>query len=124
MLGFMNRVMEIFINGTVTSIETTVANHFEMFLRDMPNETFDEIDSRDGFVNKLLILMSIIMKRDILSIIRINSGRGNDRAAKIATDILGNNFRVTEVGFCINIETVFMIRIAFSFNRLKGRTEV
>ena len=59
------------------------------------------------------VFMAIVMKSNEFTIVLINSGSGNNRATKITTDILDNVLRVAFVRFCIDIETMLVIRITF-----------
>ena len=56
--------------------------------------------------------MTVIVERDRITVIVIDPGSSDDRPAKITTDIFYDGFRVTFVGLCIDIETVFMFPVA------------
>ena len=114
--------MKFFIYFAVSGIETVITDHLEMFFRDVPDKAFDKIHDRNGFLNVLVIFVTIVMERDKIARIRIDSGSGNDRATKIATDIFGNSLRVTTVRFGINIEAVFVFKITSGRNFFKRRT--
>lgn len=116
---FRNSEMEFFINGTMSGIKAAITDHLEMFFRDVPDKAFDKIHDRNGFLNVLIIFVTIVMERDKITGIRIDPGSGNDRATKIPTNIFGNSLRVTTVGFGINIEAVFMFQITTGRNFLK-----
>lgn len=122
LLFFRNSEMEFFINGTMSGIKAAITDHLEMFFRDVPDKAFDKIHDRNGFLNVLVIFVTIVMERDKIARIRIDSGSGNDRATKIATDIFGNSLRVTTVRFGINIEAVFVFKITSGRNFFKRRT--
>ena len=107
----------------MASIDATISNHFEMFFRDVPDKAFDKIHDRNGFLNVLIIFVTIVMERDKITGIRIDPGSGNDRATKIPANIFGNSLRVTTVGFGINIEAVFMFQITTGRNFFKRRTD-
>ena len=94
-----------------------------MFFRDVPDKAFDKIHDRNGFLNVLIIFVTIVMERDKITGIRIDPGSGNDRATKIPANIFGNNLRVTTVGLGINIEAVFMFQITTGRNFFKRRTD-
>ena len=110
-LFLRNGKMEFFINGTVSGIKAAITDHLEMFFRDVPDKAFDKIHDRNGFLNVLIIFVTIVMERDKITGIRIDPGSGNDRATKIPANIFGNSLRVTTVGIGINIEAVFMFQI-------------
>ena len=67
--------------------------------------------------------MSIVVEGDKVTIIFINTGSGDDRAAKITANVFGDYLWIAFIGFCVDIETIFVIFIAGSFNRFEGRTE-
>lgn len=103
MFGPMNRTMKFWICFSVPCIENVISNHFKVFLRDVSDETFDEINSRDSFFHIFFVFMAIVMKSNEFTTILINSGSGNNRT----TDILDNVLRIAFVRFCIDIETDF-----------------
>ena len=86
-------------NGTM-SIKAAITDHLEMFFRDVPDKAFDKIHDRNGFLNVLIIFVTIVMERDKITGIRIDPGSGNI-ATKIPANIFGNNLRVTTVGLVI-----------------------
>lgn len=59
------------------------------------------------------------MKRNRISVIAVNPGCGDYRPAKIASDIFGNDFGITKIGFGIDIEAVFMLSVAVGLYPLK-----
>lgn len=95
---------EFGINFSVTCINPTIPNHFKMFFRDVANETLDEFYGRNRFFYVLFILMPVVMESDHFSIIFINSGCSYNRAP----EIFDYSFRVTFIGFGINIEALFV----------------
>ena len=120
---FRKGKIQFFIYGTVSGIKTAITDHLEMFFRDMTDETFDKIHGRNGFLDKLVILMAVVMERNKIIRIRINSGSSDNRTTKITTDIFCNCLRVTTVRFSINIKTMFMFKIATCRNFFKGRAD-
>ena len=82
-----------------------------MLFRDMPNQTGNEFHYRDGFHNKFVVLMSVVMKSNIFTIVFINEGSGNDGAAKISADVFGNNLRITS-----EKRSVFQKKVSRHFN--------
>ena len=113
MFGVMYRTTKFGIYLSVPCIKTAISNHFKVFFRDVSDEAFDEINGRDGFFYIFFVFMAIVMKSNEFTIVLINSGSGNNRATKITTDILDNVLRVAFVRFCIDIETMLVIRITF-----------
>ena len=54
------------INFAVACIEPTIADHFKVFFRDMADQSFDEINSGNGFFYVFIIFMTVVMKSDRL----------------------------------------------------------
>lgn len=90
-------------------IKAVIADHFEILIRDMLDEKFDEIHSRNGLFDKSIILMPVIMESDVVSVIRVNSRESNDRTSEITSDIFGNSISVTEIGLSIDIESILVL---------------
>ena len=119
---FGNDTVQFRINLTVPCIQPAIADHFKMFFRDVADETFYEIHDRQSFLHILVIFMAVIMESNGISIIPINPGCGYDGSAKITTNIFRNDFRVAEIGLGIDIETMFVLAVAFGFYFFKGRS--
>lgn len=105
-------------------IQSAIADHFKVFFRDMADQTFDEIHSRDGFFDIFFIFVPIVVESNHIAIIVIDSGCGNDRSAKITPDIFDDCFGITQIGFCINIKSLFVIVVTFGFYFFKGRPDL
>lgn len=60
-------------------IETVIANHFEMLVRDMNNEPLYEVKDRDFFNNEAVVAMPVVMESNRRTIVRINTRSGNHR---------------------------------------------
>ena len=80
--------MELLVCFAVACIQAAIADHFKMFLRDMPDQTFDEVHNRDRFLYIFIIFVSIVMKSDHRTIIFVDPGSGDHRTPQIASDIL------------------------------------
>lgn len=119
MLGSVYSFMKRFVSFTVTGIETIVSGHFKMFFRDVLDQKFYKIQCRNRFFNVCIILVSVVMESDEITIIGINPGSSNHRAAQITGDIFHDGIRVTEIRFCIDIETIFVLIIDGSFDLFK-----
>ena len=91
-----------------------VAKPFEMFFRDVDNQFFDEVQSRNGFSNSLVVFVSGVMKGYIFTVIIINTRCGNNRSAKVTTDVLNGDIRSAKIWFCTNIKTVGMFGVHFN----------
>ena len=86
-----------------------------MFIRDVADETFDEVHDRQSFFHILFIFVSVIVESNGISIILIDPGCSYDGSAKIAANIFGNYFRITKIRFGIDIEALFMSEVVFHF---------
>ncbi|GAA6315901.1 hypothetical protein F310043J5_31370 [Anaerostipes hominis (ex Lee et al. 2021)] len=84
-----------------------------MFFRDVANQPLDEVNCGNCFLYIFAIFMAVVVESDIIAIIFIDSGGGDNRASKITPNIFDNCFGVTEIGLSINIKALFMIGITF-----------
>ena len=100
----------------MSRIETIVADHFKMFLRDMPDQTFDEVHNRDRFLYIFIIFVSIVMKSDHRTIIFVDPGSGDHRTPQIASDIFDGSLRITRGRLGINVKSLLMRRITEGFD--------
>ena len=94
-----------------------------MFFRDVSDETFDEIHNRQSFFHILIIFVTVIVESNGIAVIAVNPGSGNDRSAKIASDVFRHYFRITEIRFGIDIEAVFMLGVTYRFYFFERRTD-
>lgn len=115
--------MEFFISLSMSGIDAAIPNHFIMLFRDMTDEALYKLHNRNGFFHVFVIFMAVVMESDKITIVAVNSGGGNDGASKIASDILHDGFRVTFIGFGIDVEAVFMFAVTAGFNFFKGRAD-
>ena len=106
-----------------SGIKTVVTHHFEMFVGNMSDDPADEINGRNGFADKFIIFVAVVMKGDKFAVIMINSRGSNNRSAEITADIFDDIFRVAFVGLGIDIETVFVFTVTFGNDRFKRRTK-
>ena len=105
-------------------IQAAIADHFKMFFRDMPGETFDEIHDRQSFLHILVVFMAVIVESDGIPVIPVNSGSGNYRPAKVAADIFCHYFRITKIRFGINIEAMFVLCVTARFHFFERWTDL
>ena len=108
--------MKFFVNFAMPGIETAIAEHFEVLFRDMANQPFDEINSREGFFYVFIILMTIVMEGNGMSIVVIDSGSRNNGTSKITTDVFHNSGRVAKIWLRINIKPLFMFTVTKGFD--------
>ena len=91
-----------------------------MLFRDMLDQTGNEFHYRDGFHNKFVVLMPVVMKGNIFPIVFIDAGSGNDGSAKISADVFGNSLGIAFIGLGKNIKAIFVIVITFGFDLFEG----
>lgn len=115
---------ELFVRGAVPGINAIITNHFKIRFRDMTNQSFYELQCRNGFGNKLVIFMPVVVEGDRIAIVFINTGGCNGRASKVSANVLGYDGRIAEVWLCIDIETVFLIAVYRSFDFFEGVSDM
>ena len=108
--------MELLVCFAVACIQAAIADHFKMFLRDMPDQTFDEVHNRDRFLYIFIIFVSIVMKSDHRTIIFVDPGSGDHRTPQIASDIFDGSLRITRGRLGINVKSLLMRRITEGFD--------
>lgn len=108
----------------MSCIQAFIADHFKVFFRDMANQTFNEIHSRDGFLHIFFIFVTDVVESNHTAIIAVDSGGGNGWPAKITSDIFDYCFWVTQIGFGINIEYLFVVIVTFGLYFFKGRVDL
>ena len=58
---------QFFVDISVPGINTAITYHFEMFFRDMPDQTLDEFKGRNRFCHILIIFMPVVMESDVMA---------------------------------------------------------
>lgn len=104
-------------------IESAIPNHFVILFGDVTDEPLYEFHSRNRFCYELFILVPVVMESNPFSIVFINSGSGNDRTAKITSNVFYDGFWITEAGFGINIKTLLVFTITFRLHFFERRTD-
>lgn len=115
--------MQLAVDLTVSGIKTRVACHLEIFFRDVLDKQLNKINRRKGSSDERIVFMFVVMKGHVIAIVRINSGKGNNWAAKVAADIVDNRRRVTEIWLCVNIKAIFVFLVYFRFCHFERRTD-
>lgn len=94
-------------------IEAVIADHFEVLFGDVADQFFDELHGRDGFMDKDIVFVPIVVEGNGVGslVIGINAGSGDHRTAKVAADILQNSRSIAFVVFSIDIETILGIAV-------------
>ena len=95
-----------------------------MLLRDMPDQPFDEFESRYGFFHIFIIFMTVVVESDVLAVISVDAGGGDHGAAKVASDVFHDLFWIAFPGFGIYIEAVFVIPVDGSLHFFEGRAKM
>ena len=62
------------------------------------------------------------MENNGISIIPIDPGCGYDGPAKITANVFSNYFRIAKIGFCIDIEALFVLSVTLRFYFFKRRS--
>lgn len=74
--------MEFFINLSVSGIDAAITDHLVILFRDVPDEPLYELHDRDSFFHIFVILMTAVMESDKITVIEVNSGSDDNRAAR------------------------------------------
>lgn len=107
-------------------IEAVITDHFEVLFWDVADELFDKVHGRNGFVDKDIVLVSIVMEGNGVCslIVGIDARSSNHRAAEIAADIIQDSGGIALAAFCINVETVFCVAVNEGFQPFEFRRKL
>ena len=115
--------MEFLVNLPVAGVNAAIADHFEMFFRDMPDETFYELHNRKRFFDIGIIFVAVVMEGDKAAIIFVNPGGGNNRTSQIAPNVFYGGSGVAFSWLGIDIETVFVFPVTTGLNLFERRAD-
>lgn len=118
-----NTAAEYLFLSVMFGIKTIITKHFVMLLWDMNNKSLDKIKSRDAFSNKVIVLMSGIVEGHRLPIIRVDTGRGDNRPSKITADIFNGNIGGAKIRFSPNIKAILLIVVDSIFYFFERRAK-
>lgn len=104
-------------------IESVITYHLEIPVRDMLDEQGDKIHDRDGFADKGVVLMAVIVEGDGRTVIGINPFQGDGGPAEVTANVFSDNACIAKVRFGIDIETVFVLAVNEGFGFLERRPE-
>ena len=104
----------------MSGIDPVITDHFKLPFGDMPDQSGDKFKGRNGFGNKDIIFMPVVVERNGITVIGVNARSGNYRAVKISANVFENHIRLAVLRFGINIETVFVFFVDGSLTSLKG----
>ncbi len=116
--------VEFRVHLTVSGIQAAIPDRFKVFFRNVADQTLDKIHNRKSLFHICVVFVAVIVERNRIAIIAVNSGCGDDGPAKIAANVFGYYFRVTEIGFGIDIEAAFMQAVAFGFHFFERRSNL
>ena len=72
----------------MSGIKPIVSSHLEIFFGDVLDKELNKVNRWKGFSDEGIVFMFVVMKGHVIPVIGINSGKGDDRAAKVSADIL------------------------------------
>ena len=119
MMFFAQCSTQSFIEVSSSGIEAVIADHLEMFFRDMADKTLNEIEGREGFFYIDIVFVAIVVKCDMIAIVIINTGSCDYRSSKIAADVFHDFFGIAFSGSGIYVESVLVVVVDRRFNFLK-----
>lgn len=117
--GFVNCFVEFLVNFAVPGIEAVIPGHFEILFRDVLYEKLNKVQRGESCPDKSVIFMPVIVEGDMVTVIGINSGKGDNRPSKIAADIFDDGRWITKIGFGINIKAIGIFTVDKRFCFLK-----
>lgn len=100
----------------MTCIDAIITDHLEVLFGDMPDKPVHELQSRNGFVNKSVVFVPVVVECDKITIVSVNAGGGNNRAAEVSADVFCDNGRIAEIRFGIDVEPIFLITVNRGLN--------
>lgn len=74
MLRFVDCLVQLIVNVTVSGIKPIVPCHLEIFFRDMLDKQFYKINGGKSFSYKCVVFVSVVMESHVIAVIGINSG--------------------------------------------------
>lgn len=104
-------------------IESVITYHLEIPVRDMLDEEGDKIHDRNGFADKGVVLMPVIVEGDGRTVIGINPFQGDGGAAEVTSDVFSDDTGIAKIRFSVNIETVIVLAVNEGFRFLERRPE-
>ena len=108
----------------MSGINPIVADHFEMLFRDVLNEELNKRENRHCFYHEFFIFMAVVMEGNIGSVVGVDAFRCNNGTAEIATDVFGNDSRVTFGWHGTDIEAISAVPIYSTLYSFERRTNV
>lgn len=75
----------------MSGVEAVITYHLEIPVRDMLDEQGDKIHDRDGFTDKGVVLMAVIVEGDGTAIIGINPFQGDGGPTEVTANVFSDN---------------------------------
>ena len=108
----------------VRRIKPIITKHFEVFVRNMNNQSLDKISSLNSFSNQFIIFVPLVMKSYILPIIMIDTRHSNNRSSQIPSDVFNDILRIGKSRLGINIESIRTVFVAIGLNLFERRSNM
>ena len=115
---------KLFVDFPMSGIDAAITDHFEMFFRDVTDQALDEIQDGNSFLHIFIIFMAVVVERDSVTVVLVDTGCSDNRPSEITAYILGHCLGITFIRLGVHIEAVLMIFIAGSLYLFKRRTKV
>lgn len=64
--------VEFFVGLTMAGVKAVIADHLEMFFRDVADQPFDELHDGDSLRYESVILMAVVMEGDMIAVIAVD----------------------------------------------------
>lgn len=107
----------------MAGIDAIITDHLEVLFRDMPDEPLYEIQNGNGLINKFVILVPVVVECHEFTIIFINARSGDHGPSEISANVSGNDGRIAEDRFGINIETILLSSVNGGFYFFEGAAD-
>ena len=105
-------------------VDAVITDHFEVLVRDVDDQLFDEIGSGDGFRDESVVLMPVVVESDGMAVIMIDTGSGDNGPAQISADVFDDLFWVCKSRLGINVEAIRAMLIDIGFGFFEGFADV
>lgn len=87
MFFFWDDATEFFVGTEVSGIDAVITDHLEIRFRDVSDKSLHERQCGNGFVNKFVVFMSVVVESDGSTVVAVDAGGGNNRAAEVSADV-------------------------------------
>lgn len=122
-LLFGNGSADMGVGLAMAGIDTVITDHLKVFFRDVSDEPFDEVHSRNSLVHKDIIFVSVVVECNGISklVIGVDTGSCNHGTAEIAADIVEDSRGIAMVAFGINVEAILGVAVNGGFEPFEFR---